>query len=174
MSMQTRNIWCLMKGTVYFLGEMEAIIVLTRMVPVNSSQWETCCIHSETIFTKQYRGPIESFITWCNENHLKLNINNELVLDYCCVSISVQALGTTVSWTVKVLECVHMFGQLSWLIEHKEQNKKTFLKKTLWNIDVSQASSSQQHRRSPQSAPFKGGHSGSVPPIQYPTKCGIW
>lgn len=128
---------------------------------------------THAVFT-EYRGPIESFITWCNENHLKLNINNELVLDYCCVSISVQALGTTVSWTVKVLECVHMFGQLSWLIEHKEQNKKTFLKKTLWNIDVSQASSSQQHRRSPQSAPFKGGHSGSVPPIQYPTKCGIW
>ncbi len=33
---------------------------------------------------EEYRGLIESFVTWCNSNHLKLNIskNNELVVDY--------------------------------------------------------------------------------------------
>lgn len=42
----------------------------------------TCCFHLETIFKEEYRGLRESFITWCNGNHLKLNISktNELVL----------------------------------------------------------------------------------------------
>ncbi len=42
------------------------------------------CLHLQTIFTEEYRGLIESFVTWCNDNHLKLNISktNELVVDY--------------------------------------------------------------------------------------------
>ncbi len=33
---------------------------------------------------EEYRGLIESFVTWCNNNHLKLNISKtkELVVDY--------------------------------------------------------------------------------------------
>ncbi len=67
-----------------FFGEMEVITILTCMIPVNNFQWETCCLHLETIFTEEYRGLIESFVTWCNDSHLKLNISrtNELVVDY--------------------------------------------------------------------------------------------
>lgn len=32
-------------------------------------QWGTCCLHLQTICTEEYRGPIESCVTWCN--HLK-------------------------------------------------------------------------------------------------------
>ena len=44
-----------------------------------------------TFFIEDYRGMIESFITWCNDNHAKLNISktNELVVDYSCMSLSV-------------------------------------------------------------------------------------
>ncbi|XP_071398745.1 general transcription factor II-I repeat domain-containing protein 2A-like, partial [Centroberyx affinis] len=36
-----------------------------------------------TIFTEEYRGLIESFVTWCNNNRLKLNISKtKLVVDY--------------------------------------------------------------------------------------------
>ncbi len=53
---------------------------LTCMIPVNNFQWETCCLHLETVFTEDW----ESFVIWCNDNHLKLNINktNELAVDY--------------------------------------------------------------------------------------------
>ncbi len=34
--------------------------------------------------TEEYRGLIESFVTWCNDSHLKLSISktNELMVDY--------------------------------------------------------------------------------------------
>ncbi len=40
------------------------------------------CINSDN--EEEYRGLIESFVTWCNKNHLKLNISKtkELVVDY--------------------------------------------------------------------------------------------
>ncbi len=68
-----------------FLGEMEVITILC-VIPVNNFQWETCRLHSETVFflfLQEYRGLTESFVTWCNNNHLKLNISktNELVVD---------------------------------------------------------------------------------------------
>lgn len=42
-------------------------------------------------FTEEYRGVIESFITWCNSNYLKINIstNNKTLVDHCCKSIRV-------------------------------------------------------------------------------------
>ncbi len=67
-----------------FFVEMEVITILTCLIPLNHFQWETCHLHLETIFTEECRGLIESFITWCNDSHLKLNISktNELVVDY--------------------------------------------------------------------------------------------
>lgn len=39
---------------------------------------------SSPIFTEQYKGLIESFVTWCNGNHLKFIISKtyDLVVDY--------------------------------------------------------------------------------------------
>ncbi len=87
MSVQTHIIYAvktLLKGNKCFFSEMEVITVLTCMILLYHFQWETCCLHLKIIFTEEYRGLTESFITWCNHNHLKLNISKitELVVDY--------------------------------------------------------------------------------------------
>lgn len=40
-------------------------------------------------FTEEYTGVIESFITWCKDNYLKINIgkNNKTLVDDCCMFI---------------------------------------------------------------------------------------
>lgn len=42
---------------------MEVITILACIIPVNNFQGETCCLHLKTVFTEEYGGLIESFIT---------------------------------------------------------------------------------------------------------------
>lgn len=53
------------KGTlsVFFGGGKFSMPVLTCMIPVSQFQWETRCLHLETIPTEGYRGLTESFVT---------------------------------------------------------------------------------------------------------------
>lgn len=58
------------------LGEIEGINILKIsvywcIIPVNDLQWETCCFQRDNL----YRGLMEKYTTWCNNNHLKFNIN---------------------------------------------------------------------------------------------------
>ena len=55
----------------YIFSEMEVVPLLTLVW----FQWIICSqkhviFTSETIYT-EYRGPVESFITWCNDNHVR-------------------------------------------------------------------------------------------------------
>lgn len=46
--------------------------ILTCVLAVNHFQWETWCLHLETILKE------ESFVTWCYNNHLKLSISKHM------------------------------------------------------------------------------------------------
>lgn len=75
--------WC-----PYFLRSplsMYKLTVCWHTIPVNNFLLETHSFHLETHFNNKYRGLIESFVTWCNNNHLVLNIsksNKLVVVDY--------------------------------------------------------------------------------------------
>lgn len=52
--------------------------MLTFMIPWNDFQLETCC--QRQFFKEEYRGLIETFITWCNDSRLKINISKTIEL----------------------------------------------------------------------------------------------
>lgn len=55
---------------VHFQGNGSCHYTNIDLIPVNNLQSETCYLHLETIYT-EYRGLMESFVTWCNDNHVR-------------------------------------------------------------------------------------------------------
>lgn len=87
-----------MKCTLYFLGEMEAIIVLMRMIPDNSSPPVRNMLYSlRGYFYRAVQRADSELHHMVQGKSPEAQYLHELVLDYCCVSISVQVLGTKVS-----------------------------------------------------------------------------
>ena len=48
------------------------------MIPWNDFQLETCC--QRQFFKDEYRGLIETFITWCYDSRLQIDISKTIVL----------------------------------------------------------------------------------------------
>lgn len=106
---------------------------VTRVIATWLASWlygthmHTCCgLHAETnciVYSVcKYRGLTESFVTWGNNNHLKLSNSktNGLCMGYCCVS-SLRETNT-----VKSLAFVCLLRPNSWFWENRKMRKKDF------------------------------------------------